>query len=69
MNTLKDLLNGAGCPAEHSGGGDGLFGRSLAMVYSPHQLFDGLYTPEVGLCHGTIFIELDKPFWGAGRLK
>ena len=48
---------------------DCLAGRSLAMVYSPYQAFQNLYDPAQGLCAGTIFIELDKPFLGAGRAK
>ena len=44
-----------------------LSGQSLAMVYSPVQEFDNLYEPEAGLCAGTIFRDLEKPFWGAGR--
>ena len=51
-------------------GGNGcLQGMSLAMVYSPCQSFQGLHTPEEGLCRGTIFIELEKPFYGARRVK
>ena len=46
-----------------------LEGLSLAMVYSPCQEFDGIYPVEEALCHGTLFAELDKPFWGARRLK
>ena len=46
-----------------------LTGRSLAMVYSPCQSFQGLYTPEEGLARGTVFMELEKPFYGARRLK
>ena len=46
-----------------------LAGHSLAMVYSPLQEFDHLYEPEAGLCAGTIFCELEKPFWGAGRMQ
>ena len=57
------------CDREQEYKTDCLNGMSLAMVYSPCQEFDGLYTPEVGLSHGTVFIELDKPFWGARRLK
>ena len=45
-----------------------LVGKSLAMVYAPCQTFDQLYEPCEGLAHGTIFIELDKPFFGAGRM-
>ncbi|MBQ9802186.1 MAG: spore coat associated protein CotJA [Clostridia bacterium] len=44
-------------------------GRSLAMVYSPCQEFEGLYEPMAGLLAGTVFRELEKPFYGARRLK
>ena len=52
---------GPGCqnPQEGAPGG-----RSLAMVYSPYQSFEDLYTPKEGLCNGTIFQLLDKPFYG-----
>ena len=39
------------------------------MVYSPCQEFAGIYAPEEGLCRGTVFMELEKPFYGARRLK
>ena len=35
--------------------------RQLAMVYSPHQCFRMLYSPERALERGTLFEELDKP--------
>lgn len=35
--------------------------HQLAMVYSPHQCFRMLYTPEKALMRGTLFEELDKP--------
>ena len=38
-------------------------GVSLAMVYSPCQAFADLYEPEAGIARGTIFKELDKPFY------
>lgn len=34
---------------------------SLAMVHSPEQSFDGLYSPEDALAHGTLFEDLYKP--------
>jgi hypothetical protein len=40
---------------------DPLYGKQLAMVYSPVQQFRMLHEPEVALDRGTIFIELDKP--------
>ena len=39
-----------------------LTGVSLAMVYSPYQEFTDLYSPEEGFEHGTIFMQLHKPF-------
>ncbi len=41
---------------------------SLAMVYSPHQVFDGLYSTDEALERGTLFTELDKP-WKVGGCK
>lgn len=48
---------------------DCMAGRSLAMVYSPCQEFEGLYEGAAALAAGTIFRELEKPFYGARRLK
>lgn len=42
----------------------GEFDYSLAMVYSPKQAWQNLYSVEEGLYAGTIFRELDKPFYG-----
>ncbi len=39
-----------------------LQGVPLAMVYSPHQSFDGIYDCETGFRRGTIFKCLDLPF-------
>ena len=52
---------GCGCATEevHTD-----FNYSLAMVYSPHQEWQNLYCEEEGLMAGTIFKELDKPFYG-----
>ena len=44
----------------------GLEGKSLAMVYSPKQYWRKLYTPEDALMHGTLFVELNKPFFEEG---
>ena len=44
-----------------------LSGFSLAMVYSPYQVFQSIYEPQEGLSRGTIFAELDKPFTADGR--
>jgi len=41
--------------------------RSLAMVYSEKQHFSSLYDPKEGLCRGTVFQELNKPFLAYGR--
>ncbi len=36
----------------------------IGMAYVPWQEFKDLYDPHQGLCHGTIFKELDYPFYG-----
>ena len=46
--------------------GSGLEGKSLAMVYSPKQYWRKLYTPDEAMTHGTLFVELDKPFLEEG---
>ncbi len=37
---------------------------ALAMAYVPWQKFGELYEPEKSLEVGTMFKELEKPFWG-----
>lgn len=37
---------------------------SLAMISVPIQEWRNIYSPEVALCRGTLFEELDLPFWG-----
>ena len=43
---------------------DELKGMPLAMGYVPWQNFECTYEPAQGLHAGTIFPELDKPFYG-----
>lgn len=58
----------ADCDCNQGARSSGLLdGKSLAMVYSPYQHFETLYDPRQGLCNGTIFGELNKPFYGDGR--
>ena len=63
---------GCSCGNSRSNTNDGcrnscLRGSSLAMVYSPYQEFDNLYGTSEGLCRGTLFRDLDKPFCGGRR--
>lgn len=37
---------------------------ALAMAYVPDQEWNEVYALDVGLCRGTIFPALDKPFIG-----
>ena len=74
MSDYNRADGNVGCPCQPDLGMQGAFdqcllGMSLAMVYSPCQEFTGLYAPEEALCRGTIFMELEKPFYGARRLK
>lgn len=40
---------------------------SLAMMYVPFQRFERLYDAEKALERGTLFEELDLPFYGGKR--
>lgn len=62
--------SGCNTDCNHGAADDGvLSGKSLASVYSPHQNFHQLYDPREGLCNGTVFCELDKPFLASGDCK
>ena len=41
-------------------------GSTLAMGQVPMQEWSGIYKPEEALKAGTIFAELDKPFFMGG---
>ncbi len=43
--------------------------QALAMAYVPMQMWNKTYDPEVGICRGTIFPELDLPFIGEEALS
>lgn len=45
---------------------DELSGMPLAMAYVPWQNWKHIYEKEQAFCRGTIFEELDKPFYGMG---
>ena len=61
---------GCGCVGYEGCGPDswGLCEYPLAMVYSPCQVFRGLYDPDTALHRGTLFGELDLPLGGEGGL-
>ena len=40
--------------------------RPIAMVYGVKQAFAGIYEPDIALETGTIFEELNKPFYPTG---
>jgi len=52
------------CDDDCSRGRDMLYGVPLAMGYVPWQKFECTYEPAQALQAGTIFPELDKPFYG-----
>ena len=45
---------------------DRLEGMPLAMAYVPWQKWQNIYDAEKGFCNGTIFQELNLPFFGVG---
>jgi len=48
---------------------DVLRGIPLAMAYVPWQQFECTYEPAQALRAGTIFPELDKPFYGKRGMR
>ena len=48
---------------------DELRGLPLAMAYVPWQEFGCTYEPMQGMHTGTIFPELDKPFYGRRGMR
>ncbi len=50
------------CP-DHT---DPLSGMAIAMAYVPWQFMNETYEPDKALQYGTIFPELNKPFYGKG---
>ncbi len=58
----------SGIPALPCDSGDknSLFAPSLAMAYVPLQQYRELYDYDYALQAGTIFKELDLPFYGIG---
>ena len=62
-NLLLHLM-GEGKPRPEAGKPSPADARPLAMVYSPEQEWRDLYENEVGHERGTIFKELEFPFWG-----
>ena len=51
----------------NSSSGSEPYGTQLAMVYSPKQSWQMLYSPEKALMRGTLFEELDKPLEECGN--
>lgn len=72
-------MTGNGCGCDCDGGGNvaigntypccenGVTERSLAMVYTPVQLWRNMHDPSTALVRGTLFRELDMPFCGVRR--
>ena len=62
-NMLLHLM-GEGTSRPDTGGVSPHGARPLAMVYSPEQEWRDLYESEMGHERGTIFKELEFPFFG-----
>ena len=63
MDTLSVLSNGKKDDSESVFPKD----PSLAMAYVPMQQLKTTYQPEQGWDNGTLFPELNKPFYGSRR--
>ena len=61
-HACEDAQNEIGNP--YPCGPNGGTERSLAMVYAPIQPWQSVYEPQIALSRGTLFRELDMPFYG-----
>lgn len=59
--------DGESCDLHAHVNGFGVVGGVLAAMYVPVQRFDHLYDMETAWRRGTLFEELDKPFYGSGK--
>ena len=66
---MNNRSGNCGCDNDCSRGRDMLYGVPLAMGYVPWQNFECTYEPAQALQAGTIFPELDKPFYGRRGLR
>ena len=48
---------------------DTLGDMAVAMAYVPWQMWRNILDVEKGLCCGTIFEDLNKPFCGTGGVR
>ena len=67
--TRTDTYEHGGCGCGTDNGSWGLHEHPLAIVYSPQQVWRNVYDPEEGMEHGTIFAELDLPFYGNDNMR
>ena len=70
MDNFFDFSNPAFCnvtPGEKAIRKDDCDDMVLAMAYVPVQQLKNTYDAESGLCEGTIFPELNKPFVGCKK--
>lgn len=58
--------NCSSMPRSGSRNADPLSAMPIAMAYVPWQYFREVYEPDKALQYGTIFPELNKPFYGKG---
>ena len=62
-------MNRKPCDDDCSQDRDMIYGMPLAMAYVPWQRFGCTYEPEQALQAGTIFPELDLPFYGRRGMR
>lgn len=69
QRNMRMARNQMSCDDDCSRGRDMLYGVPLAMGYVPWQNFECTYEPAQALQAGTIFPELDKPFYGRRGMR
>lgn len=65
MNYSTQMRNGRNCSSPASCTNRNVSQEALAMAYVPIQQFHTVYDLDEALRVGTIFPELNKPFYGS----
>lgn len=68
-NECGDIRVSKPCDNDCSDTTDTMRGKAIAMAYVPWQQFGCTYEPMQGLHAGTIFPELEKPFYGRKGMR
>ena len=67
LNENTDITLTAAASPVFCSNGSGMTDKALAMVYSPYQSWEDLFSEDEALKKGTLFAQLYKPYIGGNK--